>query len=380
MDNAINFNKMKNNDSLNLSTSCYSAPPQPTKSSKHIEHVQWISYARVLTMLLVIIGHCTYYKIQTDYGGIDYQRTFVKSCLSEKVFETIVSLIYIFHMPMFAMISGMCFNWTLKKEMSLTNLVSSKSLRLLIPFVFTALFVSIPIKYVVGYWDESTYVFRDIILGQFLLGGNSHLWFLVSLFEVFIISYTIGKINYNKGAIYFCLIFIVALVGKRFESPNWLGLTGAAKLLFFFEIGRYYFDKINRLSIIRGKVLFVHLITFCLMGKLLLSIHITKGGSLLLIPLQFLAVYGCLILIGFSKWLVKNSICSRLITHLDKDSFGLYLFSDPFNYAILAIACPLLGTMIFTDNVTYTLMFFTRFVLTLVVSLMITKLVKNLKI
>ena len=331
-------------------------------------------------MLLVIIGHCTYYKIQTDYGGIDYQRTFVESCWSEKVFETIVSLIYIFHMPMFAMISGMCFNWTLKKEMSLTNLVSAKCLRILIPFVFTALFISIPIKYVVGYWDESTNVFRDIILGQFLLGGNSHLWFLVSLFEVFIISYTISKINYNKGAIYFCFIFIVALIGKRFESSNWFGLTGAAKLLFFFEIGRYYFDKINRLSIIKGKVLFVHLITFCVMGKLLLSIHITKGGSLLLIPLQFLALYGCFILIGFSKWLVKDTGCKWLITHFDKDSFGLYLFSDPFNYAILAIACPLLGTEIFTDNATYTSMFFTRFFLTLMVSLLITKLVKNLKI
>lgn len=36
------------------------------------KHIAWIDHARTLTMLLVIIGHCTYTKLITQYGGIDY--------------------------------------------------------------------------------------------------------------------------------------------------------------------------------------------------------------------------------------------------------------------------------------------------------------------
>ena len=28
-------------------------------------------YVRVITTILVILGHCTYYSIKTNYGGID---------------------------------------------------------------------------------------------------------------------------------------------------------------------------------------------------------------------------------------------------------------------------------------------------------------------
>lgn len=36
------------------------------------KHILWIDDARTLTMLLVIIGHCTYTNLMTPYGGIDY--------------------------------------------------------------------------------------------------------------------------------------------------------------------------------------------------------------------------------------------------------------------------------------------------------------------
>lgn len=82
----------------------------------------------------------------------------------------------------------------------------------------------------------------------------------------------------------------------------------------------------------------------------------------------------------FSKLLSSNHYGAKIVKVMDKDSFGMYLFSDPFNYAILALACPILGNTIFTDNGTYTMMFIARFFITLLISVILTRLVRNLKI
>lgn len=347
---------------------------------KQSNRVGWISYARVITMLFVILGHCTYYAIKTNYGGIDYSGSNLEYCMSWKLFQRLVGIIYIFHMPMFAMISGMCFNWTLKKIHSFMGIINNKAYRLLIPFVFAMLFVSIPIKYMTGYWAGSTNVIRDVFVGQVLLGGNSHLWFLVSLFDAFLISYLLGKINFKKGYLYYVFLFIVSIICCRFH--NWLGISGAIKLLLFFEIGRYYFEKINK-SLPKWRNLVIHIILFCIISNIVLSVNITNfkhGDVISQISQCLLAIYGCFVLVSFSQWVSNKQLLRRHINTLDKDSFGMYLFSDPFNYAILAVACPVLKNSIFTENGISITMFIMRFFITLFVSVLVTRLIRNCKI
>lgn len=342
-------------------------------------HIEWIGYARALTMLLVVFGHCTYYTLKTNYGGINYEPN-IDICIAGKTFRYLVSSIYVFHMPLFAMISGMCFNWTLMKHLSFEGLLSNKFYRLLIPFLFTALFLSIPIKYVTGYWIESDNVIKDIILGQILLGGNSHLWFLMSLFNVFIFSYLIGQSDVKKDKSYYAILFIISVISYKFSNYSWLGLAGAGQLMFFFEIGRYQFTSITKMNNISGKYIIMHTIIFCFLCKMLFSIHLVHGGSTLLILRVALSLYGCFVLIFFSRWVCKKHILRKLAKALDKDSFGMYLFSDPFNYIILAIVCPILGNSIFEDNGICATMFCMRFFITLFISFLITRLVRNLKI
>jgi fucose 4-O-acetylase-like acetyltransferase len=342
-------------------------------------HINWIGIARAITILFVVIGHCSYYNIQTKYGGISYFDDCIDYCRAKQIFDRIVSSIYYFHMPMFAMISGMCYNFTLKKITSLNDVVSNKFYRLIIPFIFVSLFISIPIKYITGYYKGSENILEDILNGQILLGGNTHLWFLVSLFEVFVLSYLIGKINLKDCKLYFAFLFLVAVFANKFNN-DWFGIVGTAKLLFFFEIGRYYFSKIENFTIINGYVIIIHVIFFNILSQFLLSIHLEHGGSLLLIPREIIALYGCYILTVTSKWINQKGILHNFFTKLDKDSFGIYLFSDPFNYIILAIACPLLHKKIFTSNDIFILMTLTRFILTLLASILLNKLVRNLKI
>ena len=77
--------------------------------------------------------------------------------------------------------------------------IKNKFRRLLLPFLLTAVFVSIPLKYFSGYWEKSNGLIGDIIIGQLLLQGNTHLWFLPTLFcEMIIFWHYIFKFAYNR--------------------------------------------------------------------------------------------------------------------------------------------------------------------------------------
>ena len=158
------------------------------------QRIEWIDTAKMLTMFLVIIGHCNYYTIATPYGGIyyselvntdDYSMTF-------RSLRCIVAFIYSFHMPLFMALSGMLFSLSMKKDIRFLKLIKDKATRLLMPFVAVSLFLNIPIKYLSEYWNESGNVISDIFCGQILLMGNSHLWFVVALFWIFIGYYIEG--------------------------------------------------------------------------------------------------------------------------------------------------------------------------------------------
>ena len=66
---------------------------------------------KVLTIILVVLSHTTYYKISSNYGGIDYQHFLVyeNSIFLYKVFDKIRLVLYYFHMPLFMALSGALF-------------------------------------------------------------------------------------------------------------------------------------------------------------------------------------------------------------------------------------------------------------------------------
>lgn len=67
---------------------------------------------RVIITILVIIGHYTYYVIDSPYGGCDYS-SFTKPKMSViyQLAINITSLIYRFHMQLYMALSGALFNF-----------------------------------------------------------------------------------------------------------------------------------------------------------------------------------------------------------------------------------------------------------------------------
>ena len=58
---------------------------------------------KVITILLVLVSHSTYYTIVTNFGGINYEQWLlnVNSVLLFKFLDKFIEVIYYFHKPLF---------------------------------------------------------------------------------------------------------------------------------------------------------------------------------------------------------------------------------------------------------------------------------------
>ena len=205
------------------------------------KHIAWIDDARTLTMLLVIMGHCTYTNLMTNYGGICYFDGINPHDYSimAKLIGILVGFIYTFHMPLFMMLSGACFGLTIGKVNGVQSLAKNKARRLMLPFLFTTLLLTLPLKYFGGYYDDSSNVLQDMFLGQVLLLGNSHLWFIASLFWIFLFYYILYKKGITDSKYFLISLVVPTLVGTYLVNKGFefLGLVGAIKHLLYFAIG-----------------------------------------------------------------------------------------------------------------------------------------------
>ncbi len=154
---------------------------------------------RALVMVLVVLGHCTYYEIATDFGGMYFgsqmQGLGIHDTLTHKICSIVTTAIYSFHMPLFMALSGAVFAMQLRKGKygEWKKFVVKKVDRLLYPFLIVTVFWSFPLKYLSGYWANSNHIFYDVIMGQVFIQGNTHLWFLPTLFMEFLLFWLCFK-------------------------------------------------------------------------------------------------------------------------------------------------------------------------------------------
>lgn len=327
------------------------------ESSKS-QRVQWIDALKVLTMLLVIMGHCTYYTINTKFGGIDYPPQNEVS-LFYKLLTFVTTVIYTFHMPLFMAVSGACFSWSIGRYPNVKLLIRNKVHRLLVPFVLVTTFVSVPLKYISGYYDNSEFVLCDIFYGQYLLMGNSHLWFIVSLFYIFIIFYYVEKLNIRHKWVYWGVMFTLPLLRiilwNFFEIPGGLlGFSGMLEYLLFFSIGFSSFKYLDSLPPSTMGYQIISWIAF--LGVIMLTIQLSKCiesqvlTQILLYPLYFLkAIWGCINMVCIAKSICKCKwlLQTKIYQYFKKYTYELYLYSDPFNYLFIALLSSLFGQYIY---------------------------------
>jgi len=253
---------------------------------------------RTYALLFVLLGHCTYNAILTDYGGIDIGVDGSVSCVMQKGLCFLTAVFYKFHMPLFVALSGSLWAVHLQKKglPKFSSAWQGKARRLLIPFLVAALFWSIPLKYISGYWDYAgSDTLTQIFVGQILMFGNfnSHLWFVQALFWIFLMSWVVERFQLRKNTKTFvCLLFILSIccmyVHQKFHIEL-LNMLTAFQYLLWFYVG-FYFEQYREQTneYVSKHVSWAKAITACLVYVVLVFV----SGHLPRIPgFNTIAVY-----------------------------------------------------------------------------------------
>ena len=332
---------------------------------------------RVVLTILVIISHCQYYRILTPYGGVDFLFEGSNGLIAFRLLTLLCKMIYTFHMAAFIALSGALFRRSFERRPGLTlrSLALSKAKRLLIPFGVVTLVYVFPFKLASGYWSASSSLTYDVAVGQFLLQGNTHLWFLPTLFFAFIAVFLLKRQKLPEPVIFALLLAAhvvsslihVNAVSYVFEYTVWF-YTG-----FVFEAFR---EKVNSLNMKRNVII------AALLFLAVFAVNTRFSSRLVRIPAgMLLSLLGMYITYALSYRISKSRICQNwLYKGILRNSFGLYLYSDPINYVLLAISALCFGDFAFTTNVGVVMMFLMRFMVTLVGAYRVTYSIRKIQI
>lgn len=187
-------------------------------------------FIKVILMTLVVIGHCA------ALWGID--GWFNTKPSSPSVLLTfITTFVGEFHIFTFVLVSGYLYSYLKFEKGRYTKFdgfIKSKAKRLLVPFVFTALFWTMPFHW---YFFDSDII--DLSKKFIFAQSPAQLWFLMMLFVVFIFAWFMPRNMIDSLPIGFlsCLIIYgCSSIVYRF-IPNYFQISTAMQCFLYFWIG-----------------------------------------------------------------------------------------------------------------------------------------------
>ncbi|BBK78204.1 acyltransferase family protein [Clostridium butyricum] len=353
-------------------------------NQNNYKQVSEYNLMKVIAIILVVIGHSTYLKI----SGVDYSQFFGQTLQVEfgKNVQRIVDIIYIFHMALFFAVSGSVYyiqKNKLNKYKNAKELIINKIKRLMIPYILVGILYVIPIKVISRFY--STNYFANAIFYD-MLNGIGHLWFLFTLFWIFILFYFLEKYIYNNNKYIF---WVIVLITYFFNDiiynfmPN--GLKSNVQYVIFFCIG--YFFEIIREKYNNSKCMVVNTIILSVVVYVLYyaqkNINFKYAQLLILLFVKILLI---LIVYNISYLLNKYLKISKLKLYekLYKYNFDIYLFHDPLNYLFLYIASLILikiqnQNLIQTQVFSFFMIFILRFVINIFICIFIAVVINKFK-
>ena len=338
---------------------------------------------RTIATLLVVIGHARYFYLQTDFGGCDYSALVDSQNINWKIIGLITVFLNAFHMPVFMALGGALFYGSMQRGSvrSLGDLAVSKAKRLLVPFLVVGVLYVFPMKLASGYYAQSDDVVWDLFMGQLLIQGNTHLWYLPAMFVDFLICYVLEV--YGKKIPALAKLAVLAVISAvMWDFPINL-IAYPLRYAVWFYAG-YSFEQI------RPQVDRVAKGSYGILGCVLTAVvylfaRWLPGG--IWSAVEYLCVRWLVpVLAGVSLYMVccglaRTSLvsCGAYRSLADK-SFGIYLYSDPVNYVVLALGAQWASSFLFTDSVGIWMLYLLRIGLSLAVSMVISALLKRWKV
>lgn len=226
-------------------------------------------------------------------------------------------------MPLFFAIAGYLFYNTIKKR-NILDLIKNKLCRLIIPYFFVALFWMIPIKYSLNYYEGKT-MYEILVKGILFGKDNGHLWYLPTLFFIFIVSGIcvtfIRKTKYEKydWMIMVLVAFIISLATNAVKNVPFA--SSICSYWIWFSLGYTIYvleQKVNKKKFSKYKIGGVFTLLVFIALKIILNT-------------RFIYYISTLMVVVALFYLIPSKR-SKIMDFLARNSFGLYLFHSPLIY------------------------------------------------
>lgn len=328
-----------------------------------------VSFIRASAILLVMLGH----SIIIYSSGWNLYSTDVSASL----FDHLKDMINVVQMPLFFSVSGFCLVYTVGPVGCRPVGLGVKARRLLIPFLVVGLLWMLPIRLAVGYPGYAGggilhVVFLDLLLGL----DNGHLWFLPTLFFMFLlvrvlqlfVSKVCGGGEPGNGLqpldvllpLFAIVVFIVCKVIRRSLSVPYLGQ--ASLWMPYFAIGylihRSQIVFPNAWKKLRGRA-FPRFVASLLLLAAVATGFLGKASG-------FLGLFASTVSL-LAAYVLAPGRRVPIVEIVSRDSMGLYLFHSPLLYISFA----------FWPDIAPVLMFLVNFVFFGLVAALMTKLMRR---
>lgn len=219
---------------------------------------------KVVTMALVVIGHvANMYKLTSVAPPL----------LSSTFIVNLSNVIYTFHMPAFFAISGSVFYICIQKGKysNFGKFTMNKAKRLLVPYVFFALLYVFPCMYIIGAVKGNI---SSYIVSSYIYSTNSrHLWYLLTLFEIFILFYFISKFSNKKYCKAYILTTACIMYAFSFIVTNLFQVNSCLHYILYFSIGFLYLHTNKQIGSFKTLILSSVLFTIAIVSS-----YIYGGG------------------------------------------------------------------------------------------------------
>lgn len=267
-----------------------------------LKRIEYIDIAKGLGIILVVIGHCI--------DGKTFPGTWISS----------------FHMPLFFILSGMCFNAS--RYSSLIPFLNRRVKTLFLPLLFFSILMII----LKSLFLPGSFTFTDL---RYRFPGGAY-WFVFILFLSEILFYIINNVSSKKiiklFMILICLIFSALFIKYKIILPY--SISSIFIATFYYGIGYIYKNNINNII---EKVNGSNIGRLCSLILLLIpaiSVCVTKqtidlSSNSIPYPMIyhiFISLIGVIGVLLFSKiFFSSNTIIKQSIIYIGKNTLIILL-------------------------------------------------------
>ena len=296
------------------------------------ERLVSIDIAKAICIILVVIGH-----YQPDNAPEWY--------------NTIIRIIYSFHMPLFMFVSGYVY-WATKKADSYGSFVWKKFRRLMIPYFFASMII-ITIKMAMerGMYVENPVTFSAFYEMFYMPSAGFFLWFAYALFLMFLI---IPFFNTPKKLLVL-LAGALLLFFLPFELPDVLCLPQFKLNLIYFVLGCALFEwkKLRRTFVNIHLLIVLALFAGFLLIK---ETGIIESEGIIAAIIFITALLGIGVISGLSQIIEKKSqALSSFFVSLSIYTYTIYLFHTTFEGFTKAVFLKFSFVRFFGEEITFVL-------------------------